>query len=843
MSRISRTIILGVGIWGLAAMSAVALSPAAASTSSRIRVGSPPPSPAGSRVIGSLPATTSIDVTVTLHPRDPAALAAYATAVSTPGSGVYHQYLGVAQFAARFGPTAAQTRAVLASLRASGLRPGAVSANGLAIPISATAGELARAFSVGFHRVALASGRTAFANTSAPLLGSAVAGLVQGVVGLSTLAQPRPLGLTSTSASEPDPRPHVVTGGPQPCAAAKSVGEYTADQFASAYRFSNLYGTGDLGSGQTVALFELEPNSTADIAAYQKCYGTTTSVSYVKVDAGAGSGYGQGEAALDIEDLIGLAPKASILVYQGPNTNVGVYDTYNAIVTANKAKVVSTSWGLCESQAGASVANSENTLFQEAAVQGQSVFAAAGDSGSEDCGTNSLAVDDPGSQPYVTSVGGTTMPSLGPPPTQSVWNDICGGGPCGGGGGISTLWKMPSYQSGAPASLKVINSGSSATPCKATSGTYCREVPDVSADADPATGYAIYYGGGWTGIGGTSAAAPLWAAFTALVNASSGCAGTPIGFANAALYKAAGTAYAADFSDITTGNNDVTGTNGGKFAAAAGYDMASGLGTPIGSTLPATLCGGSSTPTVSVTNPGAQTGTVGTAVSLQIHASDSDGGTLTYSATGLPAGLSISGTTGLITGTPTTAASSSVTVTAKDASGPSGSASFTWTINAASGCAAAQLLGNPNFATGTPAPWTASSGVVIPATTSEPGYNGAQYIALLGGPGGPQTDTLAQTVSIPAACKAVTFSFYLHIDTTQTGSTVHDTLAVQALSSSGTELGQVKFTNVNAASGYTLHSFSEPSWAGQTVTLKFTGTETTSLVTNFVVSNTALNVS
>ena len=663
---------------------AVHVAVAVAAPASR-RVGSLPSVPAGTRAVGELAGSTRISVSVVLKPRDPAALQAFANAVSTPGSSAFHQYLTVAEFAERFGAPRAQERAVEASLKAHGLAPGVVSANGLSIPVSATAAQLAHAFSTSFERYSV-SGRPAYANTAPPRLDTSVAGDVQAVIGLDTLAVARPLGLVSA----PRDRVHATalpqTGGPQPCTAASDVGDYTANQLAAAYSFSSLYAAGDLGGGQTVALFELEPNSTSDISAYQTCYGTSAPVTYTKVDGGAGSGSGSGEAALDIEDLIGLAPKASIDVYQGPNSDTGVYDTYQAIITADTAKVISTSWGECEVDAGASNAGAENTLFQEAATQGQSVFAAAGDSGSEDCGNDALAVDDPGSQPYVTSVGGASLSALGPPPTQSVWNDQCSDGPCGGGGGISSLWGMPSYQSGAPAGLNVINSNSSGTPCGAASGSYCREVPDVSADADPATGYTIYYDGSWGGIGGTSAAAPLWAAFMALVNASSSCTAA-VGFANPALYKAAASSYSADFSDITTGNNDITGTNNGLFPAGPGFDMASGLGTPIGSALAASLCGGvSSGNKITVTNPGTQTSTVGDAVSLQIAASDSAGGqTLTYSATGLPAGLTINATSGLISGTPTTAKSSSVSVTATDTTGAFGTAAFTWTVNGTSG--------------------------------------------------------------------------------------------------------------------------------------------------------------
>src|SRR6185312_14351092 len=185
--------------------------------------------------------------------------------------------------------------------------------------------------------------------------------------------------------------------------------------------------------------------------------------------------------------------------------------------------------------------------------------------------------------------------------------------------------------------------------------------------------------------------------------------------------------------------------------------------------------------------------------------SDSASGqTLTYTATGLPAGLSISGS-GLISGTPTTSATSSVTVTAKDTTGASGSASFSWTINAASGgCSAAQLLGNPGFETGAISPWTATSGVLNSDTVDEPAHSGS-YDAWLDGYGTTHTDTLAQKVSIPAGCTTATFSFWLHVDTDETTTTTaYDTLKVQVLNSSGTVVGTLAtFSNLNHNSGYT----------------------------------------
>jgi hypothetical protein len=262
---------------------------------------------------------------------------------------------------------------------------------------------------------------------------------------------------------------------------------------------------------------------------------------------------------------------------------------------------------------------------------------------------------------------------------------------------------------------------------------------------------------------------------------------------------------------------------------------------------PITNVWGTASNTVTVTNPGSQTGTVGTAANLQISASDSASGqTLSYTATGLPAGLSINSSTGLITGTPTTAGSNNVTVTATDGTGASGSASFTWTVSAAGGggCTAAQLLGDPGFENGSnAAPWTSTSGVINSDMSSEPSHSGS-WDAWMDGYGTTHTDTLGQTVTIPTGCTTANFSFWLHVDTAETGTTANDTLNVQVLNGSGTVLGTLgTFSNLDAISGYAQHSFSLAPYIGQTVTLNFTGSEDSQLQTSFVVDDTALNVS
>ncbi|MFF4547952.1 M4 family metallopeptidase [Streptomyces sp. NPDC001406] len=236
---------------------------------------------------------------------------------------------------------------------------------------------------------------------------------------------------------------------------------------------------------------------------------------------------------------------------------------------------------------------------------------------------------------------------------------------------------------------------------------------------------------------------------------------------------------------------------------------------------------------VTVTNPGSQTATVGTAVSLQIQASSTNSGALTYSASGLPAGLSINSSTGLISGAPTTAGSSSTTVTVTDSTGATGTATFGWTVSSTGGgCSSTQLLSNPGFESGSTG-WTATSGVITTAS-GEASHSGS-YKAWLDGYGTSHTDTLSQSVTIPAGCKA-TLTFYLHIDTSETtSSTQYDKLTVTAGSTA-----LATYSNLNAASGYSQKSFDLSSLAGSTVTLKFNGVEDSSLQTSFVVDDTAL---
>jgi hypothetical protein len=240
--------------------------------------------------------------------------------------------------------------------------------------------------------------------------------------------------------------------------------------------------------------------------------------------------------------------------------------------------------------------------------------------------------------------------------------------------------------------------------------------------------------------------------------------------------------------------------------------------------------------TVSITNPGNQDSTVGDAVNLQIHATDAGGSTLTYTATGLPPGLSINSSSGLISGTLTTSGTYTVTLTAS-AETASDSTSLTWVV--ANICASpGQKLANPGFELGNTG-WTADPAVIGQnGAFGEPPHSGS-WDAWLDGNGFAETEILSQTVTIPSGCTNYRFSFWLHIDTAETSTTTaFDTLTVTA----GTTT-LATFSNLNATLGYVQHSYDLSAFAGQTVTLQFTGTEDSSNQTSFVIDDTALNVS
>lgn len=683
----------------------------ATASTSRLRVQTAAALPSGAHALGVMRTTAPLKLTVALRPQSASALQSFATAVSTPGSPSYRHFLTVDQFAKRFGATSAQISAVQSQLRSQGLTVGAPSANHLTLPVSGSVAQVQNAFSTKLSTVKLSDGHSTYFNSEAVALPASVAGDVQGVIGLDGAAIPRAQYVKAPAGRRSLARHALAaqdaTGGPQPCSQAAALQNqgYTADQLATAYNFPPYYQGGDMGAGQTVALFEEgAPYPQSDVGVFQGCYGTTGTVTLVPVDGGPGpynandpnSVNGDGEVTLDIDVVNEMAPKANILVYSAPGTAPAAIDTLTAIVSQNQAKVVSISYGACEANTPAATSNAQNTLLQEAAAQGQSVFASSGDAGDATCSqqtpsNTALSVIDPGNQPFITSVGGTTLyPYAAAAPTEGVWNSgpgAPGAGPgSGSGGGVSKDFTMPSYQSTAASSLGLINpySGQGG----GCGGGNCREVPDVAADAAQETGYVVFSNGAWSVTGGTSGSSPFWAGFFALANASSTCRGLSLGFANPALYQIAGSAYLSNFFDVSkasqvTGlaNNDVFAANNGVYPTTAGYDMTTGLGSPNAAALGTSLCSvRAPVYTVAVTSPGNQSTFVGTPVNLAVHGADSGNAALGYVATGLPAGLSINASSGVISGTPTTPQTATVAVSAGDQFTNAGSTSFTWAI-------------------------------------------------------------------------------------------------------------------------------------------------------------------
>ncbi|MFE2074749.1 putative Ig domain-containing protein [Streptomyces misionensis] len=565
----------------------------------------------------------------------------------------------------------------------------------------------------------------------------------------------------------------------------------------------NLPTTG--GSGLTVAVVDAynDPNAESDLATYRSQYGlsactkangcfkqvsqTGSTTSLPTNDSGWA-----GEEALDIDMVSAVCPNCNIDLVEANSANDTDLGIAENEAVALGAKFVSNSWGGSEAS---SQTTEDSQYFKHPGV---AITVSAGDSG--------YGAEYPATSQYVTAVGGTalTTSSNSRGWSESVWNTNSTEGT---GSGCSAYDPKPSWQT--------------------DSGCSKRMEADVSAVADPATGVAVYdtYGGnGWAVYGGTSASSPIIAGVYAL-------AGTPGSSDYPAKYPYS---HTGNLNDVTSGSNGSCTTS--YFCkATTGYDGPTGWGTPNG-TAAFTSGGGTGGNTVSVTNPGSQSTTTGSSVSLQIRASDSAGAALTYSASGLPTGLSINSSTGVISGTASTAGTYQVTVTATDSTGATGSTSFTWTVGTGggSGCTSAQLLANPGFESGNTG-WTASSGVIT-TDSGEPAHSGS-YKAWLDGYGTSHTDTVSQSVTIPAGCTA-TLTFYLHIDTAESGSTAYDKLTVTAGSKT-----LATYSNVNAASGYALKTFDLSSLAGQTVTLKFNGVEDSSLQTSFVVDDTALTTS
>jgi len=468
------------------------------------------------------------------------------------------QALSRNEYAQRFSASADDVQRVERFALAHGLAVEQVDAVARRVVLSGTVQQYNAAFGVNLqhfeHRTATST--THFRQPGATLhLPDDVQEVVAAVLGFDNRAKARP-----HFRINPTLRPPFR-------AAQAPTGSFTPPQLAQLYDFP----PGD-GQGQCIALIEMGGGyRDADLQTYFNALGVPPpTVEAVSVDQAGNAPIGNpesadGEVMLDIEIVGALVPAARIAVYFGPNSEAGFVDSVSAALhdSARDPSVISISWGGPESAWSAQTLAAFDDALQTAVALGVTVCAAAGDSGSADnVGDGADHVDFPASSPWVLGCGGTSLTAAnGHIVRETVWGSRDDGAT---GGGVSTTFALPAWQKG----LSVVRSDGS------TQALTKRGVPDVAADADPATGYVVRVDGADTVVGGTSAVAPLWAALIARINAARG---KPAGFVNALLY-----AQRSAFNAVTSGSN-------GDFSAAPGWNACTGLGTPIGTKVAAAL--------------------------------------------------------------------------------------------------------------------------------------------------------------------------------------------------------------------------------------------------------------
>jgi kumamolisin len=507
----------------------------------------------GAKAVGKADPAERLEVTVLLRRRDAVALTAHVDKLAGRKSAGNH--LSREQFEERFGADPEDIATIRTFADAHGLSVVQEHAGRRTVVLSGTVAQFNAAFRVDLQRYEYGDGSYR-GRLGAVQLPDELHGVVEAV-----------LGLDDRPAATPHFRARPSPGNVRWHANGGSATSFTPLQLAALYNFPA--GT---GQGECVAIIELGGGERlADLSTYFSGLGIHAAprVVAVSVDHGKNHPTGDpngpdGEVMLDIEVVGAVAPGANIAVYFAPNTDAGFLDAITTAIhdTKNKPSVISISWGSAESSWTPQSMTAFDSAFQAAAAMGITVCVASGDNGSSDgVGDGGDHVDFPASSPHVLACGGTNLQASGTSiASESVWNDGDQGG--AGGGGVSSFFGLPEWQKGLQVTL---TSG-------ATQALAMRGVPDVSGDADPATGYVVRIDGTDAVIGGTSAVAPLWAGLIARINATRG---GPVGFVNPQLYAAA-----SAFRDITTGNN-------GSYEAGPGWDACTGLGSPDGSKIAA----------------------------------------------------------------------------------------------------------------------------------------------------------------------------------------------------------------------------------------------------------------
>ncbi|TMC23411.1 MAG: peptidase S53 [Chloroflexi bacterium] len=497
-----------------------------------------------------------LQLSIALHSPHEAELDQLIAQQSDPHSPFYDHYLTPSQFTNLFGPSEATVDKVTAYLHHQGLSIDAVAPNHLLINASGSVAAIEHAFRVTIDDYMI-GGRAIYAPINEPSVPIDMAGVITNVAGLSNLEH---YARSQSVARSPTQGHYIAT-----------TGGYMPSELRTAYNIDPLFDAGIDGTGQTVALFELDNYNPADIRTYSTHYGIDPPpVTNVFTDGTTTApGVEAIEVEMDMEILEAVAPGARQEIYIGKNSLAGINTTYNRIVNDNHAKVVSTSWGACESVLGEAEIRTLDLIFKQGVVQGQTFFAATGDAGAYDCADKTLSVDSPASDPHVISVGGTSLhlKSDSSYANESAWScPTCASRSpqgTGSGGGLSSFFPRPSYQNG-------LNLTSTQ-----------RMIPDVSANADPVTSYSAYCtvaaancpASGWITAGGTSATVALWAGIAADLNQYLARHAQPAVNIRS-LYRLYHTKqlYPA-YHDVASGNNLY-------YPATTGYDLATGMGSP-----------------------------------------------------------------------------------------------------------------------------------------------------------------------------------------------------------------------------------------------------------------------
>ena len=492
--------------------------------------------------MGALSKVERMSLAISLPLRNEADLDSLLEQLYDPQSPNYHHYLGVEEFAQRFGPSPEDHDAVVRFAAANGLIVTGAAPNRLVVDVEGPVANIETALhvSMGIYQHPTEN-RTFYAPDREPTLDLEVP--VLHISGLDNFTLPHAKNIKRTQV--PEEIGKASGSGPH--------GQFVGSDMRAAY-----YGSGPLtGMGQSVGLFEYAGYEISDVQLYFQKLNQPLNVPVVGVSLN-GQPLGcppakcdDSEQVLDIEMSIAMAPGLSqVVVYVG-SSDVSIF---NRMAADNTSKQVSCSWGWNDDQ------SSLDPIFKEMAAQGQSVFVATGDNGSSTPGDSIWPSDDP----YVTAVGGTDLTTTGP---GGSWLSETG---WSGSAGMPSKNKVPipRYQqlSGV---INASNHGS----------TTLRNIPDVAAEANT-NQYSCYDGSCSGGNGGTSYASPQWAAFTALLNQQSlANGGTTVGFLNSTIYRiGVSSIYDSNFHDIVSGSN-------GKYSAVTGFDLVTGWGSMIGSNL------------------------------------------------------------------------------------------------------------------------------------------------------------------------------------------------------------------------------------------------------------------